>query len=145
MALDKELRRRDVLFSLAEIERCPFSETNGTELDYLQCFGPHMREVLMETGVGGKGRREGGREGKGAYSTHGHTRCMGRHGSCRFVVFSFPSCLFSLALLWSHANHSWQIFFYSFGGVGTEQVISCWFGSENLNHQGGSLVQFLES
>ena len=63
----------------------------------------------------------------------------GRAGGFRFIVFSFPSCLFSLALLRSRANHIWQFFFYSFGGLGTEQVISCWFGSENLNCPGKKL------
>lgn len=53
-------------------------------------------------GGGGKGEEEGGREVKGAYYAHGHTRCMGRHGSCRFVVFSFPSCLSSL---WHYCGH----------------------------------------
>lgn len=65
LALDKELRRRDVLFSLAEIERCPFSETNGTELDYLLCFWASYAGSSNGDGCGGaegKGRRrEGGK------------------------------------------------------------------------------------
>lgn len=101
-------------------------------------FGHHLCEILM-VGKGEDGRGEDG------WKVRARARCRGRHGSVKFIVLSFPSCLFSLALLWSRVNHSWQFFFYSFGGVGTEQVISCWFGSENLNCPGRSLVQFLES
>lgn len=88
----------------------------------------------METG-------EGWTEGKWCSQAHAHTHSKGRPGGFRFIAFPFQSCLFFLALLWLHGNHIWPLFFYSFGGVGTKRVVSCWFGSENLNTPGRAFGQ----
>lgn len=43
----RELRRRDLLFSLAEIQRdCPFPESNGNELNDLPCFRASSEKIL---------------------------------------------------------------------------------------------------
>lgn len=102
MALDKELRRRDVLFSLAEIERCPFSETNGTELDYLLCFWASYAGSSNGDWCGGG--RGGGREGgKGRV----RTPRMGTHAvwvdMAAAGLLSFP--FHHVSSLWHYCGH----------------------------------------
>ena len=108
----RELRRRDLLFSLAEVKRdCPFPESNGNELNDFICFRassekilrilnvlvlPSLGLILMYLSIDQTGERDSGNSECVCVCV-----CRGRDGGFRFIAlfFSAMSLLFGITMV----------------------------------------------